>query len=70
MCAVSFHGDNHNVAQVDLSVPNGVPTTVVGGEEEGVAARKLIASTGVGTLSTLQTEAAGSAGSGGFPYGK
>jgi len=34
-----------------------------------VAARKLIASTGVGTLSTLQTEAAGSAGSGGFPYG-
>jgi hypothetical protein len=66
---VSFHGDNHNMAQIDFSRADGVPLTPVGEEEEGVGARHLVAQTTVGTLSTIQTETAGGVNSGGFPFG-
>jgi hypothetical protein len=64
-----YHGDNHNHIFVDFSKPDGIPDTLFGREESGEMSRELVKSAYYGTLSTFQSQAAGSNSVSGFPYG-
>lgn len=66
---LSYHGDNHNHIMVDFSRADGVPLNDFGREESGALSRELVSSAYFGTLSTIQTQAAGNPSVANYPYG-
>merc|ERR1712232_1467774 len=62
-----YHGKAHNHVQVDFSKADGIPASVFGDEERGVASRGLIQLATVGDLTTLNVaDGAGAVGTAGF----
>jgi len=66
---IAYHGDNHNHVQIDFSQPDGIPVSLFGDEESGLAARQLVNAGGNGVLITFQSEQAGAVGVMNYPYG-
>lgn len=66
---ITYHDDNHNHVFIDFSKADGIPATLFGFEESGGLSRTLVRDQYYGTLSTMQTEAAGGADVKNFPYG-
>jgi hypothetical protein len=66
---VVYHDDSHNHIAVDLSKADGIPDTIFGYEESGMLSRDLISVSYYGTLSTIQTQAAGSSAVYDYPFG-
>lgn len=64
-----YHGDNHNHIFVDFTKADGIPDSAFGEEESGKLSRELTRAAYYGTLSTIQTEAAGSGSVYNYPYG-
>lgn len=66
---LSYHADNHNHVFIDFSRPNGIPSNEFGYEESGQLSRAMVRDGYYGTLSTFQTQAAGSSQVANVPYG-
>jgi len=64
-----YHGDNHNHIFVDFSKSNGIPDNAFGEEESGKLSREIVKNSYYGTLSTIQSEAAGASNVYNFPFG-
>ena len=64
-----YHGDNHNHIFIDFSKPNGIPDTAFGKEESGELSREIVRSSYYGTLSTIQSQAAGNPSVYNYPFG-
>lgn len=64
-----YHGDNHNHIFVDFRKSDGIPDSAFGEEESGKLSRGLVFDSYYGTLSTIQSQAAGATGVKDFPFG-
>lgn len=64
-----YHGDNHNHIFVDFTKADGIPDNQFGYEESGALSRDLVKNSFYGTLSTMQSEAAGAMNVANYPFG-
>jgi len=66
---IVYHDKQHTHINLDLSKPDGMPSTGFGDDQRGVSARSLVKLAAVGTLATLNVkDGSGAAGTAGFPY--